>query len=84
MKRLAYNFKKGDKVLVYGVELDGEPATIDTINQAGNVLVRYDQVQYSEDWDTGERIPFSGQLVHPKQLELNLPKNVENDCRDNK
>jgi hypothetical protein len=56
----------GAKVLVYTVELEGVPATIKTINEYGNIVVMFNDIQRSDD---DERTPYSGQNVHPRQVE---------------
>ena len=58
---------KGAQVLVFTVDLDGEPATISCINDYGNVVVKYNKIQID---DEGKE--YSGQLVHPLQVKLNV------------
>lgn len=55
--------EKGDRVRVYTVALDGEPATVVCRNQYGNVTVKYDRVIPDEEG------AYDGQIVHPKQVE---------------
>ena len=61
---------EGAPVLVYTTNLEGVEATIRTINQYGNIFVIYKETQYHDDRDSDERTPYSGQVVHPRQVEL--------------
>lgn len=61
--------KEGMRVLVYTVPLEGEPATIQTINQYGNLLVMYDRTIPGDEYDDDPQ-PYSGQMVHPRQVEI--------------
>ena len=63
------NIVKGSRVLVYTVELEGEPATVSTLNDYGNVVVKYDRMIPGDPLDE-HSFDYQSQIVHPRQVEL--------------
>lgn len=61
--------KEGMRCYVYTVDLEREPATITYINQYGNVVVKYDRTILDDSGDTEIVSSYSGQVVHPRQIE---------------
>ena len=57
----------GAEVLIFTNNCDGAEAIITSINEYGNVIVEFNELQY----DDGET--YSGQVLHPLQVQLKNP-----------